>query len=308
MICKICGYEANQNFSICPYCGEKASLQNQNMQANQANQYNNQQNQNISSQYQTPFTRPNPQNNHLNQTNQNEQSRGYNYNSDPTLNYQDVPQTINEPANKPVRPVYNPAEFAHFFKSDIGCSFSATENEIKISRFLNDGEFVLWPKMFSFVLAILIVVGAFYGIHLKPSIMNSQLGIFGFLFVFVIAYVVKELGKYATIIVNPNGITTKTMLGKFFIPREKVNYCEVQSVTRWKMSSTRRRNLWGYSRRRREATLEEVSYLDVIIKIKEQNKWKVDTVDTGLCYLYSEPVYYLKDEFNRILDVQEKFY
>ena len=76
MICKICGYEANQNFSICPYCGEKASLQNQNMQANQANQYNNQQNQNISSQYQTPFTRPNPQNNHLNQTNQNEQSRG----------------------------------------------------------------------------------------------------------------------------------------------------------------------------------------------------------------------------------------
>ena len=66
------------------------------------------------------------------------------------------------------------------------------------------------------------------------------------------------------------------------------------------MSSTRRRNLWGYSRRRREATLEEVSYLDVIIKIKEQNKWKVDTVDTGLCYLYSEPVYYLKDEFNRI--------
>lgn len=302
MQCNICGYESNENFSICPYCGEAVSSQNQNLIRNQ-NQSN------LSSQYQTPFTRPNPQNaqnNQINQANQVSQPQN-NYYSNPANNYETINQPLNEPGTVK-RPVYNPAEFAHFFKSDIGCSFSATENEIKISRFLNDGEFVLWPKVFSFVLAILIVVGAFYGVHLKPSIMNSQLGIFGFLFVFVIAYVVKELGKYATIIVNPNGITTKTMLGKFFIPREKVNYCEVQSVTRWKMSSTRRRNFWGYGRRRREATLEEVSYLDVIIKIKETNKWKVDTVDTGLCYLYHEPVNYLKDEFNRILDVQEKLF
>ena len=75
------------------------------------------------------------------------------------------------------------------------------------------------------------------------------------------------------------------------------------------MVSTRRRNLIGYGRRRRsEASLEQIAYLDVFIKTKEKSKWKIDKIDTGLCYSYHEPVEYLKDEFNRILDVQEKFY
>ena len=73
------------------------------------------------------------------------------------------------------------------------------------------------------------------------------------------------------------------------------------------------KGLGRYGRRRRiyrryESAFEQVTYLDVFILLKEQNKFKIDTVDTGLCYRYSEPVNYLKDEFNRILDVQEKIF
>lgn len=293
MICKTCGYEDNKNFSVCPYCGEKNSGQNNGMSTNQYNQNN-------PSQYQTPFTQPNnPNNNQYNQGNQNN-----NYYLNPTNNYTTIDQPINEPVIP--MPVYNASEMAHYFKDGIGSSFTATENEIKISRFLNGGEFIFWPKMFSFVIAILIVVGACYGIHLRPNIMNSEIGIFGFLFVLVIAFIVKELGKFATIIVNSNGITAKTLLGKIIIPRQKVNYCTCQPVTRLKMVSRRRRNYLGYGRRRRsEASLEPVTYLDVYVKTKEENKWKIDNIDTGLCYEYNDPVNYLKDEFNRILGVQE---
>lgn len=304
MVCRTCGYEDSNNFSVCPFCGEKNSGQNQSMYTNQGNQYNqgNRPNQNNPSQYQTPFTQPNnPQNNQYNQGNQNN-----NYYSNPTNNY----NTINQPLNEPVvsRPTYNASEMAHYFKGGIGSSFNATDNEITISRFLKGGEFVFWPKMFSFVMAILIVVGTCYGIHKNPNIMNNEIGIFGFLFVLVIAFIVKELGKFATITVNSNGITAKTMLGKIIIPREKVNYCTSQPVTRLEMVSRRRRGYLGYgrSRRRSEASLEPVTYLDVFVKTKEENKWKIDNIDTGLCYEYNDPVNYLKDEFNRILGVQEK--
>lgn len=59
MICKVCGYESNENFSVCTYCGDEISSQNQTSFVNQNNQYN----QNNPSQYQTPFTIPNPQSN-----------------------------------------------------------------------------------------------------------------------------------------------------------------------------------------------------------------------------------------------------
>ncbi|MBR0518479.1 hypothetical protein IJJ97_01675, partial [bacterium] len=70
MICKVCGHEDNNNFSVCPYCGESTSSPSQTPFMNQSNQsdYTN------PSQYQTPFTSPNPQNNQ--------------YNSAPSNNYQ----------------------------------------------------------------------------------------------------------------------------------------------------------------------------------------------------------------------------
>ncbi len=293
MICKTCGYEAQKNFYICPSCGgDNIVAHDVNHEANQHKYY---QNNNNASQYQTPFTSPNPNN------------ESNNYNSDPTLNYQDISQSINEPV-APIRPIYIPEEMAPYFKGDIGSSFKATDNEIKISRFLNGGEFTFWPTVCSCVIAILIVAGAIYGIHLKPDIMNNQIGIFAFLFVLVCSGFTTQLGKFATIIVNPNGISIKTLLGKFHIPKEKVNYCECRAVTR-----VRFKGLGRYGRRRRiyrryESAFEQVTYLDVFILLKEQNKFKIDTVDTGLCYRYSEPVNYLKDEFNRILDVQEKIF
>ena len=107
MVCRNCGYEDSENFSVCPYCGEKNSGQNQSMSTNQVNQYN----QNNPSQYQTPFTRPNnPQNNQYNQNN--------NYYLNPTNNY----TTIDQPINEPVIPqsVYDASEMAQYFKDGIG--------------------------------------------------------------------------------------------------------------------------------------------------------------------------------------------
>ena len=292
MICKTCGYEAQKNFYICPSCGgDDIVSQNVNHEANQNKYYQNQNNPNNSSQYQTPFIRPNP-------SNQNGQSNN-NY-SDPTLNYQDIPQSFNEPA--PIRPVYNPNEMAYYFEG-IGKSWSITENEIKISRLLNGGKFTLGAKLSTIILPILAFGAVYFGFRfISETILNNQFLFWLSLVLIPLSFLPPALMKYSTIIVNSSGITVKTLFGKYFIPKEQIDYCDCRSVTRWTIKSYRHGS--GY-RRRGSVTVSPELYLDVFIIMKDKSKDY--EFDTGLCYKMSEPANYLKDEFNRILDVQEKF-
>ena len=293
MICKTCGYEAQKNFYICPSCGgDDIVSQNVNHEANQNKYYQNQNNPNNSSQHQTPFTRPNP-------SNQNGQSNN-NY-SDPTLNYQDIPQSFNEPA--PIRPVYNPNEMAYYFEG-IGKSWSITENEIKISRLLNGGKFTLGAKLSTIILPILAFGAVYFGFRfISETILNNQFLFWLSLVLIPLSFLPPALMKYSTVIVNSSGITVKTLFGKYFIPKEQIDYCDCRSVTRWTIKSYRHGS--GY-RRRGSVTVSPELYLDVFIIMKDKSKDY--EFDTGLCYKMSEPANYLKDEFNRILDVQEKYY
>ena len=291
MICKTCGYEAQKNFYICPSCGgDDIVSQNVNHEANQNKYYQN--NPNNSSQYQTPFTRPNP-------SNQNGQSNN-NY-SDPTLNYQDIPQSFNEPA--PIRPVYNPNEMAYYFEG-IGKSWSITENEIKISRLLNGGKFTLGAKLSTIILPILAFGAVYFGFRfISETILNNQFLFWLSLVLIPLSFLPPALMKYSTVIVNSSGITVKTLFGKYFIPKEQIDYCDCRSVTRWTIKSYRHGS--GY-RRRGSVTVSPELYLDVFIIMKDKSKDY--EFDTGLCYKMSEPANYLKDEFNRFLGVQEKYY
>ena len=293
MICKTCGYEAQKNFYICPSCGgDDIVSQNVNHEANQNKYYQNQNNPNNSSQYQTPFIRPNP-------SNQNGQSNN-NY-SDPTLNYQDIPQSFNEPA--PIRPVYNPNEMAYYFEG-IGKSWSITENEIKISRLLNGGKFTLGAKLSTIILPILAFGAVYFGFRfISETILNNQFLFWLSLVLIPLSFLPPALMKYSTIIVNSSGITVKTLFGKYFIPKEQIDYCDCRSVTRWTIKSYRHGS--GY-RRRGSVTVSPELYLDVFIIMKDKSKDY--EFDTGLCYKMSEPANYLKDEFNRFLGVQEKYY
>ena len=129
MICKTCGYEDNKNFSVCPYCGEKNSGQNNGMSTNQYNQNN-------SPQYQTSVTNQNPQNNQYNQGNQ------YNNNSVSPNNYQ------NQPNRHVARhyPNYG-SNMPEYFRGN-GSSFEINQDDIIITRTLNGGDFAFWRTIF----------------------------------------------------------------------------------------------------------------------------------------------------------------
>ncbi len=294
MICKTCGYEAQKNFYICPSCGGNEIVsQNVNHEANQ-NKYYQSNNRNNLSQYQTSFTTSNTSN----QNGQNSQSN--NSYSNPALNYQDAP-SINESA--PVRPSYNPNEMAYYFEG-LGKSWSITENEIKISRLLNGGKFTLGAKLLTFILPILAILAVYFAFRcISEIILNNQFLFWLSLVLIPLSFLPPALMKFSTIIVNSSGITVKTLFGKYFIPKEQIDYCDCRSVTRWTIKSYRHGS--GY-RRRGSVTVSPELYLDVFIIMKDKSKDY--EFDTGLCYKMSEPANYLKDEFNRFLGVQEKYY
>ena len=336
MICKTCGYEAQKNFYICPSCGgEDIVTQNVDIEANQRKYYQN----SNPSQYQTPFTSPNPNNqneqsgqfNNTYSNNQNEQSiQSNNTYSDPTLNYQNIPESVNEPVY--VRPVYNPLEMAHYFEGR-GCSFKVTDNEIKISRDLDGGRFTSLPAIIGCIVSILGVVSAFVAISLIPNIgdiindafnkcdlVRISLIIFLNLFLLSIPLCVIRLADHATIIVNSSGITVKTLIGQNFIPKENIYYCDIKSEVRLELKSEYRHR---YRNRRRRTGIgayldsvyrkrnddfdhyNQVLYQKVVIIAKGKSD-KCDEIDIGLSYKSSEPVIYLRDEFNRYLGIDIK--
>ena len=276
MICKVCGYESNENFSICPYCGEEINSQNQAYFTNQ-NQYNqnpfNQNNQYDPSQYQTPFTKPNPQpNNQYNQANQYN-----NYNSAQTNNYQ----------NQSYRPVpvarhhkvYGsnmPDNFKGF-----GCTFEVTQNDLYMSRNLNGGDFVFWSIIAIVLGVFLIGFGPVFLPFFGPLLSDFSPFFIIVLFIFLVGS--SLFLTNAKIRVNSTGITIKTILKEYFLPREKIDSLVCRTVTRSK------------GRYGRE------SFYDVFIVMKDKSVSNKLNLDTGLCYKNKIHVDYLIDMFNERL-------
>ena len=310
MICKVCGYEDNENFSVCPYCGERVSSQTQSQFVNQNNQgnfqnpsqyqtpftspnpQNNQYNQanQYNSQYQTPFTSPNPQNNQYNQGNQyqnNQYNQGnqYNNNSAPSNNYQGLPRK-----RVPRRYPNYGRNMPDYFR-DFGCSFDITEDEIIMTRNLNGGDFSGWEKFIGILLICFVVFfgPAIFGMILNffpfPFYIGSDFGSFLFIASFVFAVIFPFFMTRARVTVNSRGITIKTFFRKCFIPAEKIDYITSELVIR------------GESRSRYGRTTV-YKYHDVFIIMKDSSVCNKMDLDTGLCYKNKVHVDYLVDEFN----------
>ena len=275
MICRICGYEDNGNFSVCPYCGSSTSSQNQTSSMNQNNQTNSN-----PSQCQTQFTSPNIQNNQHNIGNQQN-------------NYQNQP-------NRPVArnfPNYDrnmPDYFRHF-----GCSFEVNQNELKMSRNLNGGDFTFLLRILSSLLGLLLLAFFF---KLSSSqfidfIHNVDIQIFPFYLIifFIVLAISFNFMTRSKITVNSTGITVKTACMKYFMPKEKIDSIVCRTVTR----SIERSRRFGSSRRYGRTPTD--SFYDVFIIMKDKSVCNKTELDTGLCYKNKVHVDYLIDEFNEHL-------
>ena len=132
------------------------------------------------------------------------------------------------------------------------------------------------------------------------------------LFAVILSFTPKSSTKslaHLTFIVNSKGILITTINRKFFIPKDKIDYCFSKKVKRIYRNSE-----------------ESESFYDVIIKLNytpessnipnnlfellnNPNKLlKVritsSEIDTGLCYKSKKPTYYLADEFNKYLGIE----
>ena len=282
MICKVCGHEDNNNFSVCPYCGNATSSPSQTSFMNQSNYTN-------PSQYQTPFSRPNPQNNQYNAENQNN-----NYNSAPSNTYQNQ-----SPRRYITRRYPNYGRNMPDYFRGFGCSFENNQDEIIMKRNLNGGDFVYWSPYLLFTLIFLIFfvlpMVFFFFLPLLPNFLICFIGailgaiskaiplLMGILLVSLIIWL--SFLSTAEIRVNKSGITIKTLVHKYFIPSDKIDSLVCRTVTRGEKGRSGRAE----------------TFPDVFIIMRDTSIFNKTELDTGLCYKNKVHVDYLIDEFHEHL-------
>ena len=264
MVCKTCGYETNEIFFTCPRCGgEMTTSQNKNGQT----------------EYQTPFTKPN--NPSLND--QLEQNNQYNNNDypEPINNYQNQP--INRCASR-LHKGYS-SNMPEYFKG-FGSSFTINKNELKMSRFVSEGEFSIISTI---VLLIFIIPGMLIPSELLEKMFpNERIGIIVIIVLFIVCFSLFYILKYCIFTVNSSGITVKTGLKEYFIPKDKIDSIVCRTVKRKEL----------------KYALELMTpFYDLFILMKEKDKklFNKIEIDTGLCYKNKIHVDYLIDMFNERL-------
>ena len=269
LICKTCGYETNEIFFTCPHCGgEMTTSQNKNDQTD----------------YEKPFTKSNNSslNDQLEQNNQYNQYNQYNNDySEPINNYQ------NQPTNRYVSRLHKgySSNMPESFKG-FGSSFTINKNELKMSRFVSEGEFSLISTI---VLLIFIVPCTLTPSELLDKMFpDKTVGIVIIIVLFIVCISLFYILKYCIFTVNSSGITVKTGLKEYFIPKDKIDSIVCRTVKRKELK---------YS-------LELMTtFYDLFIIMKERDKKlfnKID-LDTGLCYKNKIYVDYLIDMFNERL-------
>ena len=266
LICKTCGYETNEIFFTCPHCGgEMTTSQNKNDQT----------------EYETPFTMSN--NPSLNdQLEQNNQYNQYNNDySEPINNYQN--QSVNRCASR-LHKGYS-SNMPESFKG-FGSSFTINKNELKISRFVSEGEFSLISTI---VLFIFLVPLALLPSELFEKIFpNERIAIIVIIVSFIISISLFYILKYCIFIVNSNGISVKTALKEYFIPKDKIDSIVCRTVKRKELK-------YGLE------LMTPFYDLFIIMKETDKNFFNKIEIDTGLCYKNKIYVDYLIDMFNERL-------
>lgn len=217
MRCNICGYESEEQFSICPYCGEGFSLNN-----NYSNSENTLNNHNATQKqfgYDTNFD-DNIKNDYIER----------NKNLNPAI-FTPEPSLINKNKSKDKKlPVKEPKGFIR------------TANGFKISRYIDTGDFyhkyVLFEYLPLFIFFLMVLHEGLF-----PFIFSKG-------FVCLLWYIAssvfngfysKFLNKF-TFEVTPTGIYIHSPIKKYFIPRDNIK----QFWFSRRAKSTENRGLWAF--------------------------------------------------------------
>ena len=177
------------------------------------------------------------------------------------------------------------ANMPDYFR-EFGCFFKIDKNELKMFRSVNDGEFSTWGWIIGSISFIVWYVGGclYFVYNLKT------LGIFEkilFFLMFGFGFVLLYICKYSLFTVNSSGITVRTICKKYFIPKDKIDYCSCKIVERVELPE-------GYN--------EKKIYYSVFIMMKDRSVFRKKIyIDTGLCYKDKFYVDYLVGRFNELL-------
>ncbi len=173
------------------------------------------------------------------------------------------------------------------FREDWFCSFEINKNELKMSRFLNGGQFSFLGNLILFIMGFIFLLGF---IFFFPYIIGIvEIILIGMGMLFLIAIIFAQDFTYSTYRVNSSGIIVKTPLKEYFIPKEKIDSIACKCV-----------------RRVKKIDLDDNYYesfydLFIILRNKDKHLFNKIDIDTGLCYKDRIQVKYLVDKFNEYL-------
>ena len=153
-----------------------------------------------------------------------------------------------------------------------GCSFEINQNELKMTRFVNGGEFSIWSSIaVGIIIALLFIAIIFFDI--------SDF----FIILLVLMITCSQILTYSIFRVNTSGIFIKTIFKEYFIPKEKIDSLVCRTV------------------KRKKGRYGTQTLYDVFIIMKDKNVFHKIDIDTGLCYKDKIDVDYLIDKFNEHL-------
>ena len=201
----------------------------------------------------------------------------------------------------------------HYFKG-IGCSFEQKQDELKISRFVNGGDFIRLGFYFIFVLFVLSSI--FFGV-LGEIFGGCWVIVLIMLFSIILPSSIRYL-VHITFTVNSKGFFVKTINNKkYFIPREKIDCCISKKVKRYKYkNSDESESFYGVVIKLNEIpdkpiklhedALSSFNYMFSGEFFSNFDKVRITSleVDTGLCYDTKKPAKYLANEFNKYLGIE----
>ena len=198
MICKVCGYEASENFSVCPYCGEENS---------------------------SSFTNETRNSSPSSQIVDNSQTQSMNFNNAVFINrhineiidIKDVKIPVG--INRDVIDKKNSTSSTFIMNEPIGGDFFPSQFVLPIII----GGMILWIPMTIFVNYILQFL--FHIINTGGPIL------FFWIFYFIAIYLgVKLTSNKTKLTFSSQGIEAESRKGKFFIPREDVEDVYVKEI------------------------------------------------------------------------------
>lgn len=228
MRCNICGYEDEKHFSVCPYCGEDVKKQNNVQNYRQNNVQNSGQN-NVQN-YGQNNVQNYGQNRVQNFVQNNNSPTGYNRNLG-------IPQNN---ISVPIVPEYNPNPIPNIanLPTTQPKGFVRTTNGFRININVDDGEFYhryMFFNILGIVSTILLFIVYFTNINIDFEEFSCFFFICFFLFMSffsLINHIYSTFMNKFTFEVNPNGISVKSPMKQYFIPRSNIKVSWFENISK----------------------------------------------------------------------------